>query len=110
MGYGYYTLPDGREAGYAVVAQCDAVGCAAQIYRGIGYLCGDAPDGHRDPEDSGCGRYFCAFHHSKHDCPNPECGAEDIGLDYQCTLAKGHEAAHCDKYEQIEYSDTHEEN
>lgn len=33
MGYAFYTLPDGREAGYAVKAICDAEGCDARIDR-----------------------------------------------------------------------------
>lgn len=29
MGYAYYLLPDGREAGYGVEAECDADDCKA---------------------------------------------------------------------------------
>jgi hypothetical protein len=58
MGYGYYVLPDGREAGYSVEATCDEPGCDAQIDRGLGYLCGTDPGG---SEDS-CGDYFCGKH------------------------------------------------
>ena len=72
MGYGYYVLPDGREAGYGVEAECDAAGCPARIDRGLGYLCGNFPDGHRDDSESGCGRYFCPDHTYDHDCPNPD--------------------------------------
>lgn len=77
MGYGYYVLPDGREAGYGVEAECDAEGCTERIDRGLGYLCGDNPDGWRDPDDWGCGRYFCETHGSRHDCPNPIGGTHD---------------------------------
>lgn len=72
MGYAYYLLPDGREAGYGVEAECDADDCTAVIDRGLGYLCGTAPDGHREPCEPGCGRYFCMDHHGTHDCPNPD--------------------------------------
>lgn len=71
MGYAHYTLPDGREAGYSVEAECDKDGCTEQIDRGLGYLCGSAPDGWRDFEEPGCGRYFCGQHSVDHDCPNP---------------------------------------
>lgn len=71
MGYAHYTLPDGREAGYGVAATCDADGCTAEIDRGLGYLCGQEPDGWRAEDDPGCGRYFCAEHESNHNCPNP---------------------------------------
>ncbi len=59
MGYAYYTLPDGREAGYGVEAECDAPGCQVRIDRGLGYLCGRNPDGHKDAEEPGCGNYYC---------------------------------------------------
>lgn len=59
MGYGYYVLPDGREAGYAVDATCDQDGCGERIDRGLGYLCGDEPG---DGGEHGCGRYFCGSH------------------------------------------------
>ena len=72
MGYAFYVLPDGREAGYSVEATCDQDGCDTQIDRGIGYLCGDAPDGWRDEGKPGCGRYFCGEHTWSHDCPSPD--------------------------------------
>lgn len=78
MGYGYYVLNDGREAGYNVVAKCDGAGCKVVIDRGLGYLCGRMPEGFRDFEDWGCGFYFCGQHLSRHDCPNPQC---DVWLD-----------------------------
>lgn len=77
MGYGYYVLPDGREAGYGVEAECDVPGCAVKIDRGLGYLCGRSPDGHRDSDEYGCGRYFCGEHMGRHDCPNPQCWVYD---------------------------------
>jgi len=70
MGYGYYLLPDGREAGYGVAAECDREGCTTQIDRGLGYLCGDMPDGHREDDAPGCGKYYCGEHGDDHDCPN----------------------------------------
>lgn len=71
MGYAYYRLPDGREAGYGVEAECDHDGCTERIDRGLGYLCGSDPDGYRDPGEPGCGRYYCPRHECDHDCPNP---------------------------------------
>ena len=68
MGYGYYILPDGREAGYGVDAECDLDDCSKQINRGLGYLCGDLPDGHRLDSDFGCGKYFCDMHNVNHGC------------------------------------------
>ena len=74
MGYAYYVLPDGREAGYAVEATCDADGCEAQIDRGLAYLCGTTP-GH-SPDD-GCGLYFCGEHTYDHDCEHEAAMAEE---------------------------------
>lgn len=71
MGFQRYRLPDGRMAGYGVTATCDHPGCSATIDRGLGYLCGRDPDGHRDPDDYGCGRYYCYDHLGDHECPNP---------------------------------------
>lgn len=71
MGYGYYVLSDGREAGYLVTATCDREGCDEVIDRGLGYLCGRHPDGFRDPDEYGCGSYFCGRHDADHDCSNP---------------------------------------
>jgi hypothetical protein len=62
MGYAFYELPDGREAGYGVEAVCDEPGCAEEIDRGLGYLCGTDPG---EPED-GCGGYFCGAHDFHH--------------------------------------------
>lgn len=95
MGYSYYELPDGREAGYGVTAVCDQPGCAVRIDRGLGCLCGFRPDGHRGPEEPGCGRYFCGRHEHDHGCTNPEC--EDCEYDstmFPPVLAAGHEGPH----------------
>lgn len=58
MGYASYTLPDGREGGYAVDAECDQDDCTEEIDRGLGYLCGRNPGGY----PHGCGNYFCSEH------------------------------------------------
>lgn len=58
MGYAYYVLPDGREAGYGVEAICDHDGCDEKIDRGLGYLCGSDPRG----DEYGCTGYFCDAH------------------------------------------------
>jgi hypothetical protein len=93
MGYGHYTLPDGREAGYLVEAECDQDGCPEQIDRGLAYLCGDNPDGHRPDSEWGCGLYFCGKHETSHDCPSPLCG-EDTPDDDYCALVAGHDGEH----------------
>lgn len=103
MGYGYYLLPDGREAGYTVEAICDADGCKTEIDRGFGYLCGEMPDGHRDPDESGCGKYHCPDHQGDHDCPKQECGAYpcpdcEEALADPCGLLEGHTGGHEDVY------------
>lgn len=90
MGYASYTLPDGREAGYAVEAECDHPDCSAEIHRGLDYLCGNYPDGHRDPAEPGCGLYFCSQHGDDHACTNPECGAYSDDEELYCGLAKSH--------------------
>lgn len=59
MGYGYYEA-GGRPAGHLVLATCDKHGCGAEIDRGLGYLCGDEPEGHG--RSTGCGGYFCSEH------------------------------------------------
>jgi hypothetical protein len=76
MGYGFYTLQDGREAGYMVAAVCDQPGCDAQIDRGLGYLCGDWP-GVPDDGDEGCGNYYCEAHTATHDCAADEATETD---------------------------------
>lgn len=94
MGYSYYVLPDGREAGYSVAAECDQPGCVARIDRGLGYLCGANPMGHKGDDKPGCGLYFCANHTYTHDCAVPECGMWDKQENETCALVKGHEGAH----------------
>lgn len=99
MGYGHYVLPDGREAGYTVSAPCDAEGCTITIDRGLDYLCGDQPDGHRKQEDPGCGRYFCTGHSERHNCPNPACGSwphPEAANDDPCVRIAGHDLPHRD--------------
>ncbi|MFD9631684.1 hypothetical protein [Streptomyces violascens] len=61
MGYANYTVRrDGEEieAGYGVEAVCEEDGCAEQIDRGLGCLCGKTPGG----DEYGCGGYYCARH------------------------------------------------
>ena len=50
---------EGRDVGYGVPAYCDHPGCAKEIDRGLGYICG-----HEQPGggDEGCGRFFCSEH------------------------------------------------
>lgn len=97
MGYSYYVLDDGREAGYGVTAECDHPGCIATIDRGLGYLCGRNPSGWNDPNEPGCGYYFCENHLISHDCPVPQCMHEGKGGGV-CDLAKDHDGNHLDKY------------
>lgn len=94
MGYSYYTLPDGREAGYAIDAECDLPGCHTQINRGLDYLCGRYPFGHKDSDESGCGNYYCEDHRYQHDCPTPECGLFPVDGGASCDLAEVHELPH----------------
>lgn len=98
MGYASYALPDGREAGYGIEATCDQPGCDAEIDRGMGYLCGNMPDGHRSEMEPGCGKYFCEAHlYGRHECPNPECGKYSVDGNSCCELSEGHDDAHeCD--------------
>ena len=48
-----------RDIGYGVPAYCDHPGCAAEIHRGLAYVCCDQETygGER-----GCGLYFCGAH------------------------------------------------
>lgn len=96
MGYAQYVLPDGREAGYGVTATCDAPACGTQIDRGLGYLCGNEPDGWRDPDAPGCGKYFCSDHLRDHDCTDPACGAWSKSGNEQCDRRAGHDGLHID--------------
>jgi hypothetical protein len=47
-----------RDIGYGVPATCDHPGCAAEIDRGLSYVCGSEPFG----GNHGCGLYFCSAH------------------------------------------------
>lgn len=47
-----------RDIGYGVPATCDHPGCAAEIDRGLTYVCGGQPYG----GEFGCGLYFCPEH------------------------------------------------
>lgn len=47
-----------RDIGYGVPATCDYPGCAAEIDRGLGYVCAGEPYG----GEHGCGLYFCDAH------------------------------------------------
>lgn len=96
MGYGYYTLPDGREAGYGVEAECDEPGCATVIDRGLGYLCGDNPVGWNDFDAPGCGNYFCGSHTYEHDCAAPQC-PEYHRDGWGCDLIAGHDGFHWER-------------
>lgn len=55
---GYNTTWD-RDIGYGVPAKCDQPGCAAEINRGLGYVCcrQQVYGG-----EEGCGLYFCESH------------------------------------------------
>ena len=59
MGYGYYTLPSGKEAGYLVEAKCEHPGCNAEIDRGMAYACGGSAG---DQGGCSCEGYFCYEH------------------------------------------------
>lgn len=95
MGYMHYTLPGGREAGYGVDAECDKPECLQSIDRGMGYLCGDSPNGRRKDNEWGCGAYFCEPHKYAHSCPNPECGAYSFDGDLYCGQPLSHMPPHC---------------
>lgn len=106
MGYGYYTLPDGREAGYNVATTCDRPDCGHDIDRGLGYLCGDQPDGWRAADEFGCGNYYCDPHLNDHDCPNPICGEYSATGNEYCVRPKDHALPHRDDYTGIEFTET----
>ena len=58
MGYAVGFSPKwNRDIGYGVPAVCEQPECNAEIDRGFGYLCGEAPYG-----SHGCGLYFCGEH------------------------------------------------
>lgn len=99
MGYGAYTLPDGREAGYLIEAACEhPAGCTRTLFRGLEALCGESPDGHRKPEEPGCGKYLCGTHEHDHDCVNPACGLYSADGDECCGLRKVHDLPHADAH------------
>lgn len=90
MGYARYDLPNGQEGGYAVAAECDHPDCRTRIYRSLDALCGADPDGYRDPDDAGCGLYFCGLHEDDHECTNPACAVWDAEENMSCDLVRGH--------------------
>lgn len=96
MGYAHYLLDDGREAGYGVASDCDHGDCVAGIDRGLGYLCGNNPDGWRNVSEPGCGNYYCGRHRdpNAHHCTNPPCESWDPEESDQCVLAKDHTGDH----------------
>lgn len=94
MGYSYYLLPDGREAGYGVEAECDHPNCHARIDRGMAYLCGQNPLGHKDADEPGCGNYYCGDHEFDHDCTEPVCDLFPADGGMSCELAAGHDLPH----------------
>lgn len=96
MGYAHYTLPDGREAGFAVEAECDQDGCTEQIDRGMGWLCGQNPLGHKDDGEPGCGNYYCTDHLHQHNCPSDGCGSYSPDGNLYCNRINGHEGSHTD--------------
>lgn len=53
-----YDMNWNRWIGYGVPAFCDHPGCAEEIDRGLGYVCGGEPKG----GERGCGLYFCGSH------------------------------------------------
>jgi len=64
---------NGRWIGYGVPAWCDEPGCSAKIDRGIAYLC--------DPDEDGCGLFFCFDHGGLSGCSRcaagePPCNAK----------------------------------
>lgn len=110
MGYGAYLLPDGREAGYLVEAFCDKAGCVTQIDRGLGYLCGQNPEGWRDAGEPGCGNYYCEAHrYGDHDCTNPTCEAFAAEGNSCCGLVKGHDLPHQDAFDGTKFTETEDD-
>lgn len=59
MGYAFYNLASGKEAGYGVEATCEHPGCDEKIDRGMAYACAGEPG-----EQGGwsCEGYFCREH------------------------------------------------
>lgn len=108
MGYGYYVLPDGREAGYSVERPCHQDGCENTVFRGLDALCGSAPDGHRDETEAGCGNWFCPDHHApaEHECPKPPCGVYSVDGMLHCGLAEPHDLPHRDLHDDETFVET----
>lgn len=102
MGYGYYILADGREAGYAVYENCDSPGCVREIGRGLDNLCGKLPNipnisTQHPMNEAGCKNYYCAEHQYNHECTNPACDvypASRYDLVGPCALPKNHAGEH----------------
>ncbi|MFG1794157.1 hypothetical protein [Nocardia sp. NPDC049149] len=110
MGYGSYTLADGREAGYLVDAVCDFAGCKTEVSRGLDQLCGQNPIGHKADGEPGCGNYYCDEHEVKHDCSNPACGKYAAeGRSWCGGLLAGHELPHRDAYTGEEFTQTEDD-
>lgn len=110
MGYGAYLLPDGREAGYLVEAVCDKAGCETKIDRGVGYLCGQNPEGWRDAEEPGCGNYYCETHrYGEHDCTNQSCDMYSAEGSLCCGLVEGHDLPHLDASDGTKFSETEDD-
>ncbi|MGL3804701.1 hypothetical protein ACSYDW_01250 [Paeniglutamicibacter sp. R2-26] len=110
MGYGAYTLPDGREAGYLVDAPCDKSGCDTKIDRGLGFLCGQNPEGWRDANEPGCGNYYCAPHrYGEHDCTNPACDLYSADGNACCGLVKGHDLPHENAFDGTKFTETEDD-
>lgn len=110
MGYASYTLPDGREGGYAVKAECDKPDCHEQINRGMDYLCGEVPGGH-ETGVAGCGNYHCPPHQNPtaHDCQHPPCDLWDPTENMTCELLRGHDGAHYNVDEDEHFTATFQE-
>lgn len=60
-----------KDIGYGVSAYCDHPGCAAEIDRGLSYVCGG---------EYGCGLYFCGkhlqYHQGHQKCERCACEAD----------------------------------
>lgn len=100
MGYAYYKLASGKEAGYSVEATCEHPGCTTTIDRGMGYACGG------DAGDQGgcaCEGYFCGKHmYSVDTLPDTHARTElrqCVSLCQQCTS----QAAFLDWIEEAEH-------
>lgn len=108
MGYAHYKLSDGREAGYAVEAECDRPECGTKITRGFGFLCGGEPLGQQEEGRAGCANYYCGRHQNDHGCPAPACGEWDAEEMEECVLLTGHELPHI-SHEGTHFTETYAE-